>query len=138
MTLESGIRRRSGSEGEAGQASVELVAALPLILFATLVVAQTALAGHALWSAAVAARAGARAAHVGRAAETVARVALPQGLRDGARIRLSSSRAKTPRSDAVAEGSRTHVAVSVRTPRLIPGLPVIRVSARSGFRVADD
>jgi len=40
---------------------VELVAAIPLLLLALAVAAQIALAGQALWSASVAARAGARA-----------------------------------------------------------------------------
>ena len=48
-----------------GQASVELVAAIPALVLVTLLVAQLALAGYALWSAGVAARAGARAAYVG-------------------------------------------------------------------------
>jgi len=36
---------------EDGQASVELVAAVPVVLLVTLVVAQLAVAGYALWSA---------------------------------------------------------------------------------------
>ena len=51
--------------GERGTASVELVAAVPFLLLALAVAAQIALAGQALWSASVAARAGARAALVG-------------------------------------------------------------------------
>jgi len=46
--------------GERGTASVELVAAVPFLLLALAVAAQIALAGQALWSASVAARAGAR------------------------------------------------------------------------------
>jgi len=38
---------------------VELVATIPLVLVVTLIVAQLAVAGYALWSAADAARAGA-------------------------------------------------------------------------------
>ncbi len=51
---------------EDGTASVELVAVIPFLLLAVLVAAQIALAGHALWSASVAARAGARAALIRR------------------------------------------------------------------------
>jgi hypothetical protein len=43
--------------GERGQASVELIAALPALALVTLLVAQLVLAGYALWSAGVAARA---------------------------------------------------------------------------------
>ncbi len=50
---------------EEGTASVELVAVVPLLLLAALVAAQIGLAGQALWSAGIAARAGARAALVG-------------------------------------------------------------------------
>src|SRR3954469_5636613 len=48
-----------------GQASVELVALLPFVVLAALVVWQLAVAGHALWSAGGAARAGGPAAGVG-------------------------------------------------------------------------
>ena len=50
---------------EDGTASVEMVAVVPFLLLAVLVAAQIGLAGEALWSAGVAARAGARAALVG-------------------------------------------------------------------------
>ena len=50
---------------EGGTASVELVAVVPFLLLAVLAAVQIALAGQALWSAGVAARAGARAALVG-------------------------------------------------------------------------
>src|SRR6266498_3315637 len=66
---------------ERGQASVELIAAVPVLLLVTLLVAQLALAGYALWSAGVAARAGARADYVGGDAEAAARSALPLVLR---------------------------------------------------------
>ncbi len=67
----------SASQGEAGTASVELVAVVPFLLLAFLAVAQVVLAGQALWSASVAARAGARAALVGGDPATAARRALP-------------------------------------------------------------
>ncbi|MGC1165805.1 MAG: hypothetical protein WA862_06845, partial [Solirubrobacterales bacterium] len=55
----------SAGHREEGTASVELVAVVPFLLLAVLVAVQIALAGQALWSAGVAARAGARAALVG-------------------------------------------------------------------------
>lgn len=107
----------AGSAGhrEEGTASVELVAAIPFLLSAALVAAQLILVGHALWSAGVAARAGARAALVGADAAEVARRALPPSFRDGARV-----------SDA--DG----VAVEVTIPRLLP-LPRLTVGAKSGL-----
>jgi hypothetical protein len=104
------------AHGEEGTASVELVAAIPFLLLALLAAAQIALAGQALWSAGVAARAGARAELIGGDAVAVARAALPSSMREGAKI------------DADED-----VAVRVEIPRLIPSLPALRVGARSGL-----
>jgi hypothetical protein len=104
------------AHGEEGTASVELVAVVPFLLLAILAAAQIALAGQALWSASVAARAGARAAAVGRDASAAARSALPPSMRAGSRVE---------EGDAVA--------VRVVVPRLIPALPELRVAARSGL-----
>lgn len=102
------------AHGEEGTASVELVAAVPFLLLALLVAAQIALAGQALWSAGVAARAGARAAAVGGDASAAARSALPTSMRDGAKVDADDG-----------------VAVRVQVPRLIPALPELRVGAES-------
>jgi hypothetical protein len=104
------------AHGEEGTASVELVAAVPFLLLALLVAAQIALAGQALWSAGVAARAGARAAAVGGDASAAARSALPSAMRDGARVEDEDA-----------------VSVRVAVPQLIPALPELRVGARSGL-----
>ena len=72
--------------GEDGSASLELVGILPFLLVAILVAAQLAMAGASLWSAGLAARAGARAALVGGRADAVARAALPPVLRRGAKV----------------------------------------------------
>ena len=104
------------AHGEEGTASVELVAAVPFLLLALLVAAQIALAGQALWSASVAARAGARAAAVGGDASAAARSALPSAMWDGARVE---------------DGDGVSVRVAVLL--LIPALPELRVTARSGL-----
>jgi hypothetical protein len=105
-----------------GQASVELVAVLPLLLVCALAVGQLVVAGYALWSAGTAARAGARAAHVGGDAEAAARSALPRPFRE--RARVSADRG---------------VSVSVQAPPLVPGLPriPIRASAELGAGPGD-
>jgi hypothetical protein len=110
------------SEGhrEEGTASIELVAVIPFLLLAVLVAAQLALAGQALWSAGVAARAGARAALVGRDGAAAARRALPPSLRKGAEV-----------SDADA------VSVRVAIPRLLPALPHFTVDAKAGLGGGD-
>ena len=53
-------------DGERGQASIELVAALPAVMLVGALVWQLALAGHAAWLTANAARTAARASIVGR------------------------------------------------------------------------
>src|SRR5437667_4322812 len=106
------MRRATRSlHGEPGQASVELVATLPALVAVTLLVVQAAIAGWALWSAANAARAGARAAYVGGSARSAARSALPGPLRTGARVRSSNG-----------------VEVQVEAPRVVPGLPAIPIA----------
>ncbi len=99
---------------EDGTASVELIAVVPFLLLAVLVAAQIALAGQALWSAGVAARAGARAALVGGDAAVAARRALPPSMRNGSEV-----------SDSGV------VSVRVPVPRLLPALPHAMVGAKT-------
>jgi hypothetical protein len=108
------------AHGEEGTASVELVAVVPFLLLGVLVAAQIALAGQALWSAGVAARAGARAALVGGDATAAARSALPPSMREDAKVEEEDG-----------------VSVRVEVPRLIPSLPEVRVGARSGLEPGD-
>jgi hypothetical protein len=105
---------------EGGTASVEMVAVVPFLLLAILVAAQIGLAGQALWSAGVAARAGARAALVGGDAEAAARRALPDSLRD---------RAEVSDGDAVS--------VRVVIPRLLPAMPKLTVGAKATLEPGD-
>ncbi|HST70709.1 MAG TPA: hypothetical protein VLI94_13765 [Solirubrobacterales bacterium] len=111
---------RDAAHGEEGTASVELVAAIPFLLLGVLVAAQIALAGQALWSASVAARAGARAALVGGDASAAARSALPPSMREEAEVE--------------EEGG---VSVRVEVPRLVPSLPELQVGAGSGLEPGD-
>src|SRR4051794_41871521 len=78
-------RAESAAHGEEGTASVELVAVVPFLLLALVAAAQIALAGQALWSASVAARAGARAAAVGGDAAAARPAPLPPPMRPGAK-----------------------------------------------------
>ncbi len=107
---------RSRIADRAGQAAAELLAVLPLALAVALATAQLALAGYGLWSAAEAARAGARAELVGGDGETSALSALPSWLEHGAEVDLGEP-----------------VAVEVEVPALLPGAPSIPVSARSSM-----
>jgi hypothetical protein len=103
---------RSG--GGSGQASVEFVAVLPALAVCLALAGQAAAAGWALWSAGAAARAGARAEHVGGDPKAAARRALPSALRGGAVIH-----------------SEDGVRVKVRVPALVPGVELPSVTASS-------
>ena len=65
---------------ESGQATVETVAVVPLVLLAAAVAWQLVLTGQALWLCANAARAAARAELVGESPGRAARSALPRAL----------------------------------------------------------
>ena len=110
----------SAGHREEGTASIELIATLPFLLLAVLAAAQIALAGQALWSAGVAARAGARAALVGRDATAAARAALPPSLRTGAEVSGSDP-----------------VSVRVPMPGLLPGMPQLMVGAGASLEPGD-
>ena len=82
---------------ESGQASVEMVAIVPLVVLAAAVAWQLVLTGHTLWLAAGAARTAARAELVGENPAGAARSALPRSLEhdlavkrtDGGGVRVS-------------------------------------------------
>jgi pilus assembly protein CpaE len=112
-----------GTRREQGQASVELVAIVPALIAVTLIAAQLAVAGWALWSAANAARAGARAVYVGGDPGGAARSALPGVLRRGSRV------------NAAGGGD---VQVRIGAPALVPGLPTIPISAHASLKAPTD
>ena len=112
-----GFRHALGkAHEEHGTASVELVAVIPFLICGLLVAAQVAVIGHAFWSAALAARAGARAAVVDRSASDAALQALPEGLRRDAEVEESDD-----------------VSVRVALPRVLPLVPEIAVTASAGL-----
>lgn len=117
--MESGGAGRARAGAADGQASVSLLATLPAALLACALIAQVALIGHAAWSAGTAARAAARAAHVGTGPRPAARAALPGGLRRDARV-------------ALGEGGG-EVRVDVRPIRLLDVLPAPRVGASAAL-----
>ena len=94
---------------ERGQASVELVAMVPLIV---------AVAGHAVWSAGAAARAAARAEAVGGDTDEAARRLLPKRVRGEAKI------------DAEDDGE---VRVAVPIPAVVGGGSLFTTTARARF-----
>jgi pilus assembly protein CpaE len=91
---------------EHGQATIELVAMVPVVLAMGVIAWQLALAGHAAWMSAHAARVAARASLVGRDPTVAARSAVPASMRRG----LTVTR---PREGGVR--------VTVPVPGLLPG-----------------
>ncbi len=113
----AGLARVCG-RGESGQATVELVAVLPLLAVVLLVLWQAALAGHAVWAATAAARAAARAHAVGGDPARAARDHLPRRLE---------------RDLEVGAAAAGWVRVAVPIPTL-PGLPALgRARATAHF-----
>jgi hypothetical protein len=106
-------------DSERGQASIELVAALPVVVLLGALVWQLALAGHAAWLTANAARSAARAELVGRSPRSAALSALPRSMERGLRVeRVGESRGR----------------VSVRVPWLLTRAPSpLRVAAESSL-----
>src|SRR3954469_1882491 len=102
-----------------GQASVELVVLLPVILAVLAVGYQAVLAGQAIWEVRVAARAAAREHAIGGDGAAAARTHLRAGLERGLRV------------TAEDEGD---VRVSVHVPTVIPAVRLGRVAATSHFR----
>src|SRR5437588_30349 len=80
----------SFSRSESGQASVELVALLPLVAVIALGLWQAVVTGQAAWLAASSARAAARASAVGGNPRAAAAGVLPNALRHGLRVDLPS------------------------------------------------
>jgi len=106
-----------GREDERGQASVELLGALPAALLIVAVCLQLMLAGQATWLAANAARVGARAGAVGEDPVSAARGSLPSYLRRDLRV--------------TRDDGSGRVRVRVRVPFVLAGM-------RSPFRVGAD
>lgn len=115
-------RRCRGIAAERGQSSVEFVALLPILVLVAIAMGQAAVAGYAAWSAAGAARVGARAAALGGDPAPAVRGALPALLLHGRRVQVRGS-AGTP-------GAGT-VRVRLRVPSIVPGLRFGTVAGRA-------
>jgi hypothetical protein len=99
------VKRAQGNPWERGQASIETVVLLPVLVALTFAMWQAALAGWALVSAESAARAAARAALAGSPVRPAALAALPGAMR----------------SDAQVEDEGGRVTVRVHIPAVLPG-----------------
>jgi len=109
--------RVSGGD-QRGQAAVEFVALLPLAVLVLAVVWQLAVAGHATWEAATAARAAARAHALGHDARAAAQGHLPGPLERGLRV--------SERDDGGVE-------VGVRVPSVLGVVDLGHASASARF-----
>ena len=103
---------------EHGQATVELVALLPLVAVLAALLWQGVVAGQAIWFAGSAARAAARANAIGADERAAARRVLPERLEDGVAVRH--------------EHGRAGVRVAIRIPSVIGlgGLGTVSARAR--------
>lgn len=110
------IPRRSRATG---QAAVEVVVLLPLLVVGLFGCWQAVLAGHAAWSASAAARAAARAHAIGADELAAARRALPASLDD---------RVVVEDDDEVGS-----VTVRIHIPAVVPGLDLGSVTSKSAF-----
>lgn len=100
--------------GDRGQASIELLGALPLLAALVLASWQLVILGESWWLAGIAARAGARAELVGGDVARSARAALPPGW---------------ARRVAVHGGTGAAIVVRVRVPAVVLGRPLGTVGA---------
>jgi pilus assembly protein CpaE len=100
-----------------GQAAVELVALLPVLLGLLACVWQAVLAGHAGLAAGSAARAAARAQAIGLDVPAAARAHLPARLEHGLRV-------------TAGDGGAVEVAVRIPTLPGVPGLGHVTATAR--------
>ncbi len=110
--MQNAIRRSDG------QATVEFVALLPIMAAVALLAWQIAVAGEAMWMAAGAARAAARAQALGRNVEGAAAAALTPRLRADLRVRTTAS---------------SGVDVSVGIPSVVGGGRLSTVHAQARF-----
>jgi hypothetical protein len=108
--------RRHGCER--GQATVELVALLPLLALLGMALWQAVVAGQAIWLAGSAARAAARATAVGADPAAAARRALPSALERGLRVE--------PRDTGA-------VRVAVAVPAVVGSRRLTTVTATAAF-----
>lgn len=115
------LRARSRGGGDGGQAVVEFVALLPVLMLVALAMGQGAVAGYAAWSAGGAARVAARAQALGGKPGEAARAELPRFLDGGSRVRVAAATGKTP----------GRVTVRLRVPSIVPGLKFGTVAAQA-------
>lgn len=110
------------SRDQRGQATVELVALLPLVAVLAGLLWQAVVAGQAVWLAGSAARAAARASAIGADARAAARRVLPRRLERGLLV--------VERPGGRDEGVR----VDIRIPSIVGQAPLGTVTARARLR----
>jgi hypothetical protein len=107
---------------ERGQAAVELVAMLPIVVVLGAALWQAVVAGQAVWVAGSAARAAARADAVGGNAKQAARRALPDSLEHGLKVDT---------------GDGGQAEVHIRVPLIVGGGRLTTVTAKAHFEPQD-
>ncbi len=110
------------SPAEQGQATVELVALLPLMAVLAALLWQAVVAGQAVWFAGSAARAAARATAIGTDASAAARRVLPDRLERGLVVRDVPS---------AGGGGRGGVRVAIAIPAIVGSGRLTTIVARA-------
>jgi hypothetical protein len=118
MSSAPSLRRPRRARGADGQATVELVALLPLVGLLIALLWQVALAGAAIWLGGGAARAAARAEAVGADPLRAARGVLPGRLERGLRVR---------------RGDDGEIALVLTIPAAIGGGALTTITTRARF-----
>jgi hypothetical protein len=111
------------TDRQRGQATVEVVALLPVLVLLALLLWQAAVAGQAIWLSASAARAAARVDAIGGDPASAARATLPARLERGLRVRTAGDRG----------GRQDGVSVTLRIPAVLSSGAVASTTARAHF-----
>ncbi|MDX6690344.1 MAG: hypothetical protein QOG15_1801 [Solirubrobacteraceae bacterium] len=107
---------------DSGQATVELVALLPLVAVLAGILWQAAIVGQAIWLSGSAARAAARASAIGADAGRAARGVLPARLEHGLVV--------SERQGETHDGVR----VAIHIPAIVGGATLATISVRARLR----
>jgi len=115
-----------------GQATVELVALLPLMAVLAALLWQAVVAGQAIWFAGSAARAAARASAVGADASAAARRVLPDRLERGLVVRdAASGNGKANSGGGNGAGATGGVRVAIAIPAIVGSRRLTTIVARA-------
>jgi Flp pilus assembly protein TadG len=125
-----GLTRRTGPGRDRGQASIEFLGFLPILILVALAAVQLGIAAYAVQQAGTAARAAARTASLDEphtTADAAGKAAISGWLADEANI-----------SGGGCGGGETSATAAVKIPSVIPGFDIFGSAERSATMPCDD